>query len=110
MSAETVKFLNFWWEPDSVLDPTQATKDYFKVSYDDQARYTWVERYNASHQLLTRDHFYWDGARIARVDLYDPATSALQKFIEWEYDQKGEPSARQHYSPTGQLLRREKIE
>ncbi len=109
MSAETVKFLKYWWQPDSIIDPAQAAADYFRVTYDDQDRYRWVERYNAEHQLLTRDHFFWDGTRVSKVELYDPQDQ-LQKYIEYVYDRKGQPKGRNHYSPEGKLLRREKIE
>ncbi len=110
MSSENVKYLKFWWDPNSTLDPAQSTTDYFKVAYDELGQYTWVERHNASQQLLSRDRFHWKDHIVLKVDIYDAETNTIKKYIEWEYDKKGEPRARNHYSPEGKLLRREKIE
>lgn len=109
MTSKNVKFLNYWWDQTSVIDPASATEDYFKVTYDSQGRYVLVERYSALHDLLSRDKFIWKDSLVSRVEVYDPETDALEKYIDYEYDEHSEVQARNHYLPNGKLIRREPV-
>lgn len=107
MTLNNIKFLKFWWEPNSIVDPNNATEDYFKVTYDGQGRYIWVERYSILHQLLSRDRFIWNEELISKVELFNAKTNSLDKYIVFLYDKNGEVKGRDHYSPNGELLRHE---
>lgn len=99
----TIKFLNYWWIPDSVIDPNTATADYFKVTYDDLQRYIVVERYDAHNQLLSHDRFFWKENRLIRVDVYHP-NGEMKKYILYQYGDEGQLLYRNHYSMDGKLL------
>lgn len=103
MEAISYKYLNYWWIPDSEIDPSQANEDYFKVFYDDHDRYIIVERYDVDHHLKTHDRFFWDGSTLAKVEVYEPNGSML-KYIIYRYGRNGESTGRDHYSPEGELL------
>ncbi len=109
MTSNNVKFLNYWWDQNSIIDPAGATEDYFKVTYDSKGRYVLVEKYNALHYLLSRDKFTWKDLLVSRVEVYNPKTNALEKYIDYEYDEQGNTQARNHYLPDGKLLRREPV-
>ena len=107
MISSNVKILNYWWDQNSIIDPANVSQDYFMVTYDEQGRYVLVERYNASHHLQSRDKFIWKDLFIIKIEVYGPETNALEKYIEYEYDERDEVLARNHFSPNGNLLRRE---
>lgn len=107
MTSENVKFLNYWWDQNSIIDPASATQDYFKVTYDLQGRYILVERFNSLHNLLSRDRFVWKDLLVSKVEVYNPESGGIEKYIEYEYDKVGNLQARNHYFPNGKLLRHE---
>ena len=103
------KFLNYWWDSDSEIDPTKTKDDYFKVSYDGDENYIVVERYNRHHHLQSHDEFFWRDCTLIKVEQYNPLLN-IEKRIVYKYGTNGELLGREHFSPDGTWLMFESVD
>ncbi len=103
MSKPSIQYLNYWWDPESEINPNSATEDYFKVIYDDQSRYVIVERYNARHELISHTKFSWHNNTLVKVEAYG-ADGELKRYSLYRYDEKGKLLGTDDYSADGKFL------
>lgn len=98
------KYLRYWWEPNSEVDPQKSVDEYFHVHYDMWRRPVLVERYGPERGLISSSKFTWKWNKLTRSESYDP--EGKMKFYNiYRYGRLGNLLRVEHYSPDGHLLR-----
>ena len=84
MNRMEERYLRYWWECRSKIDPQRTTEAYYRVFYDTRKRAVIVEKYGADHKLINTSKFTrrWD--RLTRTESYD-AEGNMKFYIIYRY-------------------------
>ena len=99
-----MKYLKYWWKPDSAIDPQNAADKYYRVKHDALGRPVTVEEYDAMDQLVKKIDYTWKFGRLAKTFTYAPAGD-LKFYQIYKYGLLGNLRGVEEYRPDGTLVR-----
>lgn len=83
-----VRHLRYWWEHESIIDPTNANSEYFVVTYDQKGRIVRIVKHNKDNIILDYDCLSWKGSWLIKVEKYSP-DNILQYKVTFHYNRLG---------------------
>ncbi len=83
-----MKYLNYWWDRKSVIDPTCAESNYYAVSYDHKGRMVKIAEYNKGNDVLNYEYFHWKGSWPVKEEHYLP-NDILKYKVTYQYNKFG---------------------
>ena len=98
------KFLKYWWDWKSEIDPKSSSGNYYRVIRNASSQTETVETYDEDGNLLGKVKFFWRGIKLVRTESYD-AKGCMQYFQIYIYHCFGWPKRVEVYSSDGILLK-----
>lgn len=98
------RYLRYWWERGSKIDPQRTTERYYRVLYDMWRRPVIIEKYGSDHKLITTSKFTRRWNRLTRTETYD-ARGNMKCYIIYRYGRLGNLIGAEYYSPSGEMLK-----
>jgi hypothetical protein len=88
MSEDEVRYLNYWWNHKSVINPKEVNHQYYGVLYDHKGRRVKIITYNSDGEILYYHRLQWKGSWLVQVEEYSP-DGVLQHKSTYQYNKLG---------------------
>ncbi len=98
------KYLRYWWDRGSRINPQQVTKPYYRVLYDKWRRPIIIENYEVDHTLISTNKFTWRWNYRVRGEVYD-AQGNMTAYLVYRYGRLGNLVGVEYHKPTGKLVK-----
>ena len=105
MSQHEVRYLNYWWDRKSTIDPKHVENEYYTVFYDHKGRRVKIETYSKDGEIIHYHHHHWKGSWLIQTKRYS-SDHVLSYTTTYHYNNFGFLIDEKVYSRGGRLLGR----
>ncbi len=88
MKVYAVRYLKYWWDRKSIINPKDAERNYYEVFYDHKGRRVRITTYSKTGEVLGYQNFHWKGSWLVQAEDFSP-DNAFQHKKTYHYNKFG---------------------